>query len=68
MLDDAQGRTQLIHELESCTVTIGRRVRVDLPEETFAGTAVSLDERGHLVLDADGERRVVSAADVVHLR
>ncbi|HXR54732.1 MAG TPA: biotin--[acetyl-CoA-carboxylase] ligase [Acidimicrobiales bacterium] len=67
-LDDAAGRAGLIRELESCTVTIGRRVRVELPEETFSGTAVSLDELGHLVVDADGNRRVVSAADVVHLR
>jgi biotin-(acetyl-CoA carboxylase) ligase len=43
-------------------------VRVELPDETFSGTAVSLDALGHLVVDTEGERRVVSAADVVHLR
>jgi BirA family biotin operon repressor/biotin-[acetyl-CoA-carboxylase] ligase len=68
MLDDAGGRAGLLRELGACTVTIGRRVRVELPDETFSGTAVSLDALGHLVVDTEGERRVVSAADVVHLR
>jgi BirA family biotin operon repressor/biotin-[acetyl-CoA-carboxylase] ligase len=67
-LDDAGGRAGLLRELGACTVTIGRRVRVELPDETFSGTAVSLDALGHLVVDTEGERRVVSAADVVHLR
>jgi BirA family transcriptional regulator, biotin operon repressor / biotin---[acetyl-CoA-carboxylase] ligase len=67
-LDDPAGRGGLVRELEACTVTIGRPVRVELAEETYSGTAVSLDERGHLVVDADGERRVVAAGDVVHLR
>jgi BirA family biotin operon repressor/biotin-[acetyl-CoA-carboxylase] ligase len=68
MLDDEAGRAQLLRELGACTVTIGRRVRVELVDEAFTGTAVSLDPMGHLVVDADGGRRVVSAADVVHLR
>ena len=68
MLDDASGRAGLIRELAGCTATIGRHVRVELPGETFFGTAVSMDEHGHLVVDLGGDRRVVTAADVVHLR
>jgi BirA family biotin operon repressor/biotin-[acetyl-CoA-carboxylase] ligase len=67
-LDDPAGRAGLIRELEACTVTIGRRVRVELAHGTYSGTALSLDERGRLVVDAGGDRRVVSAGDVVHLR
>lgn len=67
-LDDPPGRAGLIRELEASTVSIGRPVRVELADETFSGTALSLDERGHLVVQADGERRVVTAGDVVHLR
>ena len=67
-LDDAAGRAGLVKELERCTVTVGRRVRVELPEESFSGTALGLDDRGQLVVEAGGERRVVSAGDVVHLR
>jgi hypothetical protein len=32
------------------------------------GTAVDLTAAGHLVVEVDGERLDVSAADVVHLR
>jgi BirA family biotin operon repressor/biotin-[acetyl-CoA-carboxylase] ligase len=67
-LGDAAGRAGLVKELERCTVTVGRRVRVELPEETFSGTALGLDDRGQLVVEAGGERRVVSAGDIVHLR
>ena len=46
------------------SATIGRRVRVDLAQETFEGTASALTDEGFLVVDG----RVVSAGDVVHLR
>jgi BirA family biotin operon repressor/biotin-[acetyl-CoA-carboxylase] ligase len=68
MLDNPEDRVALIGELESRSVTIGRPVRVELGEESFSGTAVSLDATGRLVVDTDAGRRVVSAADVVHLR
>jgi BirA family biotin operon repressor/biotin-[acetyl-CoA-carboxylase] ligase len=46
------------------SATIGRRVRVELPHETFEGVASTLTDEGFLVVDG----RVVSAGDVVHLR
>lgn len=51
-------------------VTIGARVRVQLPGGREAGgTAVGLDEVGALVVeDADGGRTAVTAGDVEHLR
>jgi BirA family biotin operon repressor/biotin-[acetyl-CoA-carboxylase] ligase len=54
VVDDARARS----------ATIGRHVRVELPSETFEGTATALTAEGYLVV-AD---RVVTAADVVHLR
>ena len=48
--------------------TIGRRVRVELPGETFVGRAVDVEPDGALVVDHDGARRRVEAGDVVHLR
>ena len=54
VLDDARTKS----------ATIGRRVRVELPAETFEGLASALTAEGYLVVDD----RVVSAADVVHLR
>jgi BirA family biotin operon repressor/biotin-[acetyl-CoA-carboxylase] ligase len=48
--------------------TLGRAVRVELADGPILGTAVEVTREGHLVVDVDGERRVVSAGDVVHLR
>ena len=67
-LDVADGRASLLHELESVTVTVGRRVRVQTSTSTLVGTAVGLDPRGQLIVEVDGVQRVVSVGDVVHLR
>jgi len=49
--------------------TIGRAVRVELASGAFTGTAVEVNDDGHLVVDdRDGGRRVVAAGDVVHVR
>ena len=49
--------------------TIGRDVRVEVASGAFTGTAVEVNDDGHLVVDdAEGRRRVVAAADVVHVR
>jgi BirA family transcriptional regulator, biotin operon repressor / biotin---[acetyl-CoA-carboxylase] ligase len=49
--------------------TIGREVRVELPDGApLVGGAVDVDAVGRLVVDTDGDRRVVGAGDVVHLR
>jgi BirA family biotin operon repressor/biotin-[acetyl-CoA-carboxylase] ligase len=67
-LDSADGRAALTAELEERCETLGRRVRVELATETIEGVAVGLNSRGHLVVETDGERREVSAGDVVHVR
>jgi len=43
--------------------TIGRRVRVDLPDRTFEGDALDINERGELIVDGEA----VSAGSVRHL-
>jgi BirA family biotin operon repressor/biotin-[acetyl-CoA-carboxylase] ligase len=51
------------------SATLGRRVRVELPAETFEADAVALTPEGHLrVRRADGSEVSVAAGDVVHLR
>ncbi len=52
------------------SATLGREVRASLPAGvTLAGRAVEIDPTGRLVLElANGERRTLAAADVVHLR
>jgi BirA family transcriptional regulator, biotin operon repressor / biotin---[acetyl-CoA-carboxylase] ligase len=54
--------------VERNSATLGRRVRVELADETFEGEAVDIDEQGHLIVDHAGRRRSIAAGDVVHLR
>lgn len=62
------GRGRQAGEFERACSTIGTRVRVELPGESFEGTAVGLTEEGHLVVDVGATLRTVVAGDVVHLR
>jgi len=48
--------------------TLGLQVRVELDGETLRGRAVDVDERGHLMVDVDGEIRHIAAGDVIHVR
>jgi BirA family biotin operon repressor/biotin-[acetyl-CoA-carboxylase] ligase len=49
-------------------VTIGRAVRIELPDETFTGTAADVSDDGHLLVDIGMCLRTVTAGDVIHLR
>ena len=51
----------------SCS-TLHQVVRVDLPDESFTGTAADLTDDGHLLVDVGMCIRTVAAGDVVHLR
>jgi BirA family biotin operon repressor/biotin-[acetyl-CoA-carboxylase] ligase len=50
------------------SVTIGRRVRLELRDGPRLATATDVTEEGHLVVDEGGRRATYAAADVVHLR
>jgi BirA family biotin operon repressor/biotin-[acetyl-CoA-carboxylase] ligase len=51
-----------------CT-TIGRQVRVDLPDgSAVSGRAESVDGSGRLVVATEAGRRTLGAGDVVHVR
>ena len=43
--------------------TIGKKVRVELPDRAFEGVAQDINERGELLVDG----AVVSAGSVIHL-
>lgn len=60
----------VLDELRRHSATIGRRVRVELPDDTdLIGLAVDLTDGGELVVrDDDGDRHVVGVGDVIHLR
>ena len=60
---------ELVDAYRGALGTLGREVRVELAGETLVGMAVDVDHEGALVVvRAGGERHVVRAGDVVHLR
>jgi BirA family biotin operon repressor/biotin-[acetyl-CoA-carboxylase] ligase len=67
-LDDDEGVDRLRSRYLGCCRTVGRQVRVELPDGTFTGEAVDVTDEGHLVVATDDGRREVTAGDVVHLR
>ncbi|MGO8870128.1 MAG: biotin--[acetyl-CoA-carboxylase] ligase [Acidimicrobiales bacterium] len=67
-LGSAAGRRRQREELRAACLTIGTRVRVELADRTFEGTATDLTPEGHLQVEVDGDLRTVVAGDVVHVR
>jgi BirA family transcriptional regulator, biotin operon repressor / biotin---[acetyl-CoA-carboxylase] ligase len=68
-LVDTLDRTAVVEAWRAGSATLGRRVRVDLGDQELVGEAADVDPSGHLVVVTDdGERHVVAAGDVVHLR
>jgi BirA family transcriptional regulator, biotin operon repressor / biotin---[acetyl-CoA-carboxylase] ligase len=64
---------QLAADYRARSLTIGSRVRAYLPgDEQLVGLATGIDAQGRLCLELDGpaagQKAVVSAGDVVHLR
>ena len=68
LLDDEDGRRGLADEVRRRCATLGRRVRVTLPDGELTGVAEAIDDDGRLVVEAASGPRAVSAGDVVHLR
>jgi BirA family biotin operon repressor/biotin-[acetyl-CoA-carboxylase] ligase len=65
---DAEG-SGLRAEYLSCSATIGRAVRVELPGGTvLTGTASGIDPVGRLIVDTAAGPAAVSAGDVIHVR
>ena len=67
-LESAAGRERQAADLASRCTTVGTRVRVELSEGWFEGTATQVTAEGHLVVDAGGVARTVVAGDVIHVR
>lgn len=62
-------RSALRDEVAEACHTLGRAVRVELPDgSALVGTAAGIDETGRLLVDSDGRRTAVAAGDVTHLR
>lgn len=51
------------------SATLGTEIRAELPDGSqVSGRAVDLGAHGELVIETGGERRTITAGDVVHLR
>lgn len=60
---------RLAADYRARSITLGSHVRVELPgKRSLVGRAESIDPRGRLHINCDGEAIAVSAGDVVHLR
>ena len=63
------GVAATLEALRDGCVTLGRRVRVELPGRTVVGVATDIGQAGSLVVvDDRGEHHDVLAGDVVHVR
>ncbi|MDZ7688519.1 MAG: biotin--[acetyl-CoA-carboxylase] ligase [Halobacteriales archaeon] len=68
-LEDAyESGDEILDEWRERSSTLGRDVRVEMPNETVEGVAERIDETGALVLSTGDGERVVTAGDCVHLR
>lgn len=67
-LSSEHGRRSLASQYRLVCSTIGRKVRVQLADESVTGRAVDVDDAGRLVVSNDTCLRTISAGDVVHLR
>jgi|CXWL01.1.fsa_nt_gi BirA family biotin operon repressor/biotin-[acetyl-CoA-carboxylase] ligase len=68
ILDAPAGAQRVRAAYEHMSATLGTEVRIQLPNETFEGTATAFTDSGHLVLDTALGRREISAGDLIHLR
>ncbi len=60
---------RLARSYAAACVTLGRQVRVDLPDgSVLRGHASGIDPDGRLVVQVDGVTHTVAAGDVVHVR
>ncbi|MFZ1062055.1 MAG: biotin--[acetyl-CoA-carboxylase] ligase [Acidimicrobiales bacterium] len=67
-LDEPQGLARLRAEYEGALVTVGQTVRVQTHDDVVVGEALGVDERGRLIVVANGEKRAFDVGDVVHVR
>jgi len=68
-LVEDRGPASLTEDVRAASATLGRRVRVELPNAILVGTATDITPDGSLVVTDDrGVSRPVSVGDVIHLR
>lgn len=66
-VEEEDGARGVLEEYRRRCATLGRRVRVELPDGAIGGTATEIDGAGRLVVVDGATIHVVDAGDVVHL-
>ena len=68
-LEDAyETGASIVDEWRERASTVGKKVRVETPNETIEGVAEGIDETGALRVSTDDGERVITAGDCIHLR
>ncbi|MEZ5266680.1 MAG: hypothetical protein R2755_33910 [Acidimicrobiales bacterium] len=68
MLEGPGGEQAVLAAYRAASATVGRTVRLELPDGPVVGRALDVDDDGHIVVELDGQRRTFAAVDVTHLR
>jgi BirA family biotin operon repressor/biotin-[acetyl-CoA-carboxylase] ligase len=66
LIASSGGRLGLLGEYRATCGTTGRVVRIKTDEEDFEGTAVGISDDGSIIVDRNGLKISLNAADVVH--
>ena len=67
-VSDPHGSAALLDAYRRRCVTLGRRVRVETPDDEMEGDAVEVDDAGRLLVSTSAGTREVTVGDVVHIR
>ena len=54
----------LKEEYERHLANRGERVRIEAQEDSYEATAIGINNRGELIVDADGEERIIRTGEV----
>lgn len=68
MLGEEKGQRIIASQYRQACSTIGRVVRVELPDEIIVGRALDIDDSGSLLVETGACIRTIVAGDLVHLR
>lgn len=61
------GYKDMLRQWERYDLTYGRRVKVEMPREVLQGEALGVNEKGHLILQISGRKKITVAAGSITL-
>jgi BirA family biotin operon repressor/biotin-[acetyl-CoA-carboxylase] ligase len=67
-IETPEGRALVQRDYAASLATLGQLVRVERTNDTLTGRALSVDDRGQLVVETDNGLVTCNVGDVIHLR